>query len=563
MAAIVFASVFTGSPAGAQDPLPFTRPLTPDAPTEQGRFGAAVAHGNRVLIVGAPGDSLRGTEAGSVFVFDRDGTTGTYTSTQQLMPPELLPFDRFGETVAIFGNVLAVGAVGDDSAAPNSGAVYVFVRDGSGLPFQMVAKLVAPAGLAGSGDRFGAAVSVFLDRVAVGAPQMDAVAFESGAVFVFDVDQTSLQVQPASILTDPAGRAGDGLGCSVAVGLERVAAGAERFDPPGGPFHAGGVLFFEDDASMAWPLSETLVSTRPETGAEFGASIALESPRSIIPGTLVVGEPMAARPGETTPRGVVHVFEASVGGLWNHVFDHGIDDLRSGTMRGTAVSAQSGFALVSAPGRSGGRGGIDILRRTPNGDWEFVREVTLPGSAIEDRAGIGLTYRNNIPVIGAPGLDGGVGVDQGIVWTSSALWADVGEARCAPAVPNSTGTFASIAGRGSAKVSNNTFTLQGEHLQPFNFVLPLAATDSGFVPGAGGSLGNLCLGGSIGRFLGSIQIVDPTGQVEVPVDLSLVPQPSGLVQVSPGETWHFQLWFRDSVLGASSNYTSALEVNFE
>jgi hypothetical protein len=53
------------------------------------------------------------------------------------------------------------------------------------------------------------------------------------------------------------------------------------------------------------------------------------------------------------------------------------------------------------------------------------------------------------------------------------------------------------------------------------------------------------------------------GAVSIPVDLTRVPQPSSFVAVQPGETWRFQLWFRDVNPNVTSNFTNAVAVTFQ
>ena len=82
----------------------------------------------------------------------------------------------------------------------------------------------------------------------------------------------------------------------------------------------------------------------------------------------------------------------------------------------------------------------------------------------------------------------------------------------------------------------------------------------------GGSMGNLCLAGSIGRYVGpgQIQQADATGNISLALDLTQVPQPTGFVSVGIGDTWNFQAWYRDAVGGsATSNFTDGLSVTFQ
>jgi len=93
---------------------------------------------------------------------------------------------------------------------------------------------------------------------------------------------------------------------------------------------------------------------------------------------------------------------------------------------------------------------------------------------------------------------------------------------------------------------------------------PTASRTQGFVAHAGGSQGNLCLGGSIGRNVGGLIVNSGApGSVMVSAPLGAMPQPARPVAVVVGETWHFQCWFRDSVGGAAtSNFSDGLALLF-
>lgn len=131
---------------------------------------------------------------------------------------------------------------------------------------------------------------------------------------------------------------------------------------------------------------------------------------------------------------------------------------------------------------------------------------------------------------------------------------------------NSTGVSSVIGATGSSLASDNDLTLTASNLPTSSFVLFITSQMSGFVQNPGGSAGNLCLIGSIGRYVapGQVQNSGATGMVSLALDLNLTPTPNGLVSVQPGETWFFQAWHRDSSpSGPSSNFTDGLEVNFQ
>lgn len=145
-------------------------------------FGAAVTCSLDVSAIGAP-ESTEGVGAGAgrVRIVDRVGQV--WTSGQVLRAPFPDPGDRFGISVALDGDLLAVGAPGDDDLELNAGAVYVFKRTGG--QFNLASKLRAPTSILEDG--FGSALSLRNGVLVVGAPRHDAVAENAGAAFVYSV----------------------------------------------------------------------------------------------------------------------------------------------------------------------------------------------------------------------------------------------------------------------------------------------------------------------------------------------------------------------------------------
>jgi hypothetical protein len=130
--------------------------------------------------------------------------------------------------------------------------------------------------------------------------------------------------------------------------------------------------------------------------------------------------------------------------------------------------------------------------------------------------------------------------------------------------PNSTGAAGSISATGSLQVASNNFVLAVEELPLNSFGFFLVSRSQGFVPMPGGSQGNLCLSGAIGRFQNQIQSSGATGSFSIPVNLTAIPTPTGTVAAQAGDTWNFQAWHRDAVGGVpTSNFTDGLGVLFQ
>jgi trimeric autotransporter adhesin len=152
------------------------------------------------------------------------------------------PGDQLGYSLALSGDTLAVGAPYEDSpsqgvdgeqgdGAANSGAVYVFRRDGDAWKQEAYLK----ASNTGPGDEFGHSVELAGDLLVVGAPYEDGAArgvngpsdegaSDSGAAHVFRRTDDSWQHE-AYLKASNTG-AGDNFGWNVTVDGDTVVVGA-------------------------------------------------------------------------------------------------------------------------------------------------------------------------------------------------------------------------------------------------------------------------------------------------------------------------------------------------
>ena len=178
-------------------------------------FGRAVAVSGDTLVVGGYGEDssangVNGSQAdnstanaGAAYVFVRSGTEWTQQAYLKAGNPGV--DDWFGASVAVSGETVIVGALGEDSnatgvdgnpadnSALDSGAAYVFTRSGTLWTQQAYLK----ANNTGGADVFGVSVAVSGDTVVVGAWAEDSnatgvngnpaddTALDSGAAYVF------------------------------------------------------------------------------------------------------------------------------------------------------------------------------------------------------------------------------------------------------------------------------------------------------------------------------------------------------------------------------------------
>ena len=217
------------------------------------QFGSAVAVDRDSLAIGARRESSNATgvggdqndtskpDAGAVYVFDR--SSAVWDQSAYIKASNTDQDDDFGFALDLDGDLLVVGAPGEDSAdsgnqddnsSADSGAVYVFSREATGIWSQM-AYLKAP--IPGFRDFFGASVALVGNLLAVGAPgeRSDATgingddlnqnAVDSGAVYLFERDNTGNWLRVAYVKasnTDP----GDLFGRNLALAADTLAIAA-------------------------------------------------------------------------------------------------------------------------------------------------------------------------------------------------------------------------------------------------------------------------------------------------------------------------------------------------
>ena len=139
----------------------------------------------------------------------------------------------------------------------------------------------------------------------------------------------------------------------------------------------------------------------------------------------------------------------------------------------------------------------------------------------------------------------------------------VGTTYCTPPTPNSTGQPTLLSGFGSDIATANRLDMRATDLPQNQFALLLVGSQQAVIMNPGNSQGNLCLGGGlIGRFNDQIAYSGTQGTASFQVDLTNMPALLGTVNVMAGETWNYQLWYRDQNPTSTTNYSNPVEVLF-
>lgn len=236
--------------------------------------------------------------------------------------------DRYGQSVALYDDILVVGAPFDDNGdqnrfgvtdvaaleaaerqtflsglhrnntLTNSGAVYIFIRNQQGVwEFDHYLKAPVPD----AQDQFGMAVAVYGNDLVISAPGEDSIsegingqetnntAPNSGAVYVYRRQSAQFSWSKVAYIKPPSNQPGvdgfdDAFGANVELNDKRLLVTAHKDDLIGDDIKAdvGSVFLYTREDSGEWKLSQAIRQPSPQAGDEFGYDADLTSNRLIV-----------------------------------------------------------------------------------------------------------------------------------------------------------------------------------------------------------------------------------------------------------------------------------------
>ena len=228
-------------------------------------FGNEVSISADYVIVGAFRDDDTGISSGSAYIFKRDGES--WIEQTKLTASDGEAYDLFGRSVSIDGLYAIVGAYLDDDTGTDSGAAYIFKRDGEIWSEQ--AKLTASDG--NDGDFFGLSVSIYGDYAIIGACYSDDKDPNSGSAYIFRRDGEIWSEQTKLTASD--GNEDSRFGNSVSIDGDNAIIGAYADDDNG--YGSGSAYIFKRDGET-WIEEGKLTAS---DGAEidvFGCSVSID-----------------------------------------------------------------------------------------------------------------------------------------------------------------------------------------------------------------------------------------------------------------------------------------------
>jgi len=295
--------------------------------------------------------------------------------------------DFFGDSVAVSGDTMVVGAPREDStatgvdgdqadnSAADAGAAYVFTRTAGVWTQQAYLK----ASNTGAGDKFGVSVAVSGDTVVVGAhledsdasDQANNSAADAGAAYVF-TRTAGVWTYQAYLKANNTG-AGDEFGISVAISGDTVVVGAYLEDSNATGVNGNeannsatdtGATYVFTRSAGVWTQQAVLNSSRPTTGPNdwFGQSVALDGDTIVIGAFLdksgatgVGGDPTDT---SASASGAAYVFTRTAG-VWTQQAYLKASNTEKDDNFGISVAVSGDTLVVGAYGEGSNATGVN------------------------------------------------------------------------------------------------------------------------------------------------------------------------------------------------------------
>jgi|GEM_PF-1346552 len=343
-------------------------------------FGNSVAIDGNTMVIGAPGHN---SYTGAAYVYVLSGTTWTL---QQELPAGAIN-DFFGDSVGISGDTIVVGAEDHNS----TGAAYVYVRSGTTWSLQQV--LSASDGT--SSDFFGSSVAISGDTVVVGSPLHNG---QKGAAYTYVRSGTSWTQQAELTASDRAN--GDYFGSSVAISGSTVVVGAQYHN------NSAGAAYVFVQSGTTWSQQAELTASDGASNDLFGYSAAIDG------STLVIGAY-----GHNTGKGSAYIYTQS-GATWSQQAEMTASDGTFFDNFGYSVSISGNAVIVGAQENNNSTGAAYIYTRSGT-TWSPQSKLTASDGTTTDNFGWSVGISGDTVVVGAVNHNGGNGAAYVQNWTTS------------------------------------------------------------------------------------------------------------------------------------------------
>ncbi|MCX7553277.1 hypothetical protein OS175_05260 [Marinicella sp. S1101] len=240
-------------------------------------YYASVSLFDDVIAIGAIGFENQPGNIGAVFVFKE--VAGSWVQQQQLIPETTSNYYRFGKSVSVQGDRLAVGSQTDVSG---QGAVYMFEYNMDSSSWVQTDKLLASDGA--SADEFGYSVNLSGDDLIIGAPgdNLFYEIYRKGSAYFFHNNQ-GLWTESLKVEYDVAVPMAYTFGSSVSLDNDTAVIGTGYFDRNSSlPYYDMGEVFVYKKTNQLWQRAMILDNPNPQELGGFGLAVDISNDKVVV-----------------------------------------------------------------------------------------------------------------------------------------------------------------------------------------------------------------------------------------------------------------------------------------
>jgi len=389
-------------------------------PSEYGHFGWEVEIYGDYVFVGTPhnASSLDNFLGGQVSVY-KTNNDGVVEPHSLILASDASAHDKFGHSIDVSsdGMLLIVGATGDKNEnGIFAGAAYIFRFDESGQNWVEEQKLIQPDG--SHSKRFGGAVAVSNDFVAVGAPYGSGAQLDdfSGSVHIYQFDGSAwVHVQKFH-----GEERLDHFGCSVEMDEATLAVGAYYGD--GAEAESGEVYIYDystENSEIPWILNTVVEPEDGQKGDRFGFSLSLDG------GRLAIGAPDDQNVYEA---GSAYIYKKDDSDIWSQEIKMLPSSGRDHEYFGTSVKLHGDRLLIAASRYDDGlvlNEGAVYLYHLNDNSWVNNSIISPRDSQLNGHFGLSVDMNENNIIVGSR-LDDDQGKDAGAAYIYNSVFVSIG-----------------------------------------------------------------------------------------------------------------------------------------
>lgn len=247
-------------------------------------FGSSIAVSNDAghLVIGAIGQSTTAANSGAVYYFQRD-TSGMWAFRTTLKAPDPTVSENFGRSVSISGDGMhmLVGCPGDTTSGANNGSVFYYTRaSATATAWTFVNKFTGGDSINAS-DNFGTSVSMSNDAVhaVVSAPNKDNTQNDSGKIYYFTRTGNTWTQQSSFICPDEVLSMQFGIAVGISGDGTKLLV-STPFDTINSVSSCGTVYYFTRSVNT-WNYVSKFQENTPGNNRNFGRGLAVNADGSM------------------------------------------------------------------------------------------------------------------------------------------------------------------------------------------------------------------------------------------------------------------------------------------